>query len=194
VIEQSKIGSRPARRTGQRTLQDLRAIPWVFSWNLSRFTLTGWYGLGTALLQLKTERLDQFNKLKTYLHQWSFLKFLLIQTETNLLLADKDIMQLYASLGENNEGTSECLTKIIEDYTLGRTLLTELFGKDVTERRQGQLESLHWRKDKLTILHLLHTKYLRLWREQKDLSTKETFLYTLLNITNALSSGMKNTG
>lgn len=194
VIEQSKIGSRPARRTGQRTLQDLRAIPWVFSWNLSRFTLTGWYGLGTALLQLKTERMDQFNELKTYLHQWSFLKFLLIQTETNLLLADKDIMQLYASFGETNEGTSECLTKIIEDYTLGRTLLTELFGKDVTERRQGQLESLHWRKDKLTILHHLHTKYLRLWRETKEESTKETYLYTLLNITNALSSGMKNTG
>ena len=48
ILEQSKIGSRPARRTGKRSLKDLRAIPWVFSWNLSRFTLTGWYGIGTA--------------------------------------------------------------------------------------------------------------------------------------------------
>ena len=194
VIEQSKIGSRPARRTGQRTLQDLRAIPWVFSWNLSRFTITGWYGLGTALQQLKTKRPHHFNEIKTYLNQWPFIKFLLIQTETNLLLADNEIMKLYASLGDSIEGTSECLEKITEDYTLGRTLLTELFGEDVSLRRQGQLESFHWRKDKLTILHHLHTKYLQLWREMKNESTKETYLYMLLNITNALSSGLKNTG
>jgi len=49
VLEQSKIGSRPARRTGQRSLNDLRSIPWVFSWNQSRFNLTGWFGTGLAL-------------------------------------------------------------------------------------------------------------------------------------------------
>lgn len=194
VIEQSKIGSRPARRTGQRTLHDLRAIPWVFSWNLSRFTLTGWYGLGTALLQLKTERPNQFNDLTIYLQQWSFLKFLFIQTETNLILADKEIMKLYASLGKNEEVTTQCLNKIIDDYNLAGTLLTELFGEDIIVRRQGQLESLHWRTDKLTILHHIHCKYLRLWRESNNETLKETYLNMLLNITNALSSGLKNTG
>ena len=53
LLEKSKIGSRPARRSGVRTLSDLRAIPWVFSWNLSRFTITGWYGIGEALKKLK---------------------------------------------------------------------------------------------------------------------------------------------
>jgi phosphoenolpyruvate carboxylase len=46
AIEMSSIGSRPARRNGRRTLDDLRAIPWVFSWNQARFYLSGWYGLG----------------------------------------------------------------------------------------------------------------------------------------------------
>ena len=53
VLEINKIGSRPSRRTGTRTLNDLRAIPWVFSWNLSRITITGWYGVGEALKALK---------------------------------------------------------------------------------------------------------------------------------------------
>jgi phosphoenolpyruvate carboxylase len=53
AIEQSRIGSRPARRTGQQTLADLRAIPWVFSWGQARFFLSGWYGVGTALHQLQ---------------------------------------------------------------------------------------------------------------------------------------------
>ena len=43
------MGSRPARRTGKRSVEDLRAIPWVFSWTQSRHVLTGWYGVGTAL-------------------------------------------------------------------------------------------------------------------------------------------------
>ena len=59
VLEQSSIGSRPARRTGQRTLADLRAIPWVFSWNQARFYLPGWFGVGSALDHLRATNMPR---------------------------------------------------------------------------------------------------------------------------------------
>ncbi len=85
VLEQSKIGSRPARRTGQRTLNDLRSIPWVFSWNQSRFNISGWFGMGTALGEFKKEHPKDFEKLKELALEWPFLKYSLIQIESNLL-------------------------------------------------------------------------------------------------------------
>ena len=48
-ISELKLGSRPARRTASHRIEDLRAIPWVFSWTQARILLPGWYGLGTAL-------------------------------------------------------------------------------------------------------------------------------------------------
>jgi len=62
AIEKSKIGSRPAKRTGASTLEDLRAIPWVFSWSQSRFNMTSWYGIGSALEKLQKEHPEDYQK------------------------------------------------------------------------------------------------------------------------------------
>jgi phosphoenolpyruvate carboxylase len=63
ALEASRIGSRPPRRSGRRSLDDLRAIPWVFAWNQSRFVLPGWYGLGSALEALHSEAPAEFERI-----------------------------------------------------------------------------------------------------------------------------------
>lgn len=196
VLEQSKIGSRPARRTGTRTLNDLRAIPWVFSWNLSRITITGWYGLGNALKTLKTEKPEAFQTLKESINDWQFLKFLMIQTETNLILSDKEIMDLYADLDEDIAEKQVFMSKIKTDYENSLQLIEELFDEKTSDRRQGQFDNLKWRTDKLNVLHQLHAKYIKQWRELPDDNKieKDKILTKLLGIINSLSSGMKNTG
>jgi len=196
VLEKSKIGSRPARRTGTRTLNDLRAIPWVFSWNLSRIALTGWYGLGEALKKLKEEKPKEYQNFKNSLNEWTFLKFLMIQTETNLILANLEIMQLYASLDENTEERALFMGKIITDYENGCKMIGELFEESASIRRKGQYDNLKWRNDKLKVLHNLHIKYLKQWRAITDENSieKEKILTKLLGLINSLSSGLKNTG
>lgn len=196
ALEQSKIGSRPARRTGTRTLNDLRAIPWVFSWNLSRISITGWYGLGAALKQLKKEKPEAFNDLKHCIEEWNFFKFLMIQTETNLILSNVDMMQLYAELDDHTEERKLFMQKILTDYNDGFKMIEELFEIPATVRRDGQYDNLEWRDHKLVMLHKLHIKYLKLWRSIDDGNSleKEKILTKLLSIINSISSGLKNTG
>ncbi|MFP4544965.1 MAG: phosphoenolpyruvate carboxylase [Candidatus Kapaibacterium sp.] len=196
VLEKSKIGSRPARRTGTRSLNDLRAIPWVFSWNLSRITLSGWYGLGEALKTLKSEKPQDYKKLKEAINNWSFFKFLMIQTETNLILSNLEMMKRYAELDENTEERELFMGKILKDHQAGFRLIEDLFDKPASIRRNGQYDNLKWRNDKLVALHNLHLKYLKRWRsiEVEDSAEKEKLLNKLLSLINALSSGLKNTG
>jgi phosphoenolpyruvate carboxylase len=196
VLEKSKIGSRPARRTGTRTLNDLRAIPWVFSWNLSRISLTGWYGLGEALKALKAERPESFNQLKEAINQWTFFKFLMIQTETNLILSNVEMMRLYAQLDDNKAERDLFMDKILTDYKNGFEMIETLFEAPASLRRQGQYDNLKWRDSKLKTLHKVHISYLKLWRNMPDDDNqdKEKILTKLLSIINSLSSGLKNTG
>lgn len=196
VLEKIKIGSRPARRTGKRTLGDLRAIPWVFSWNLSRFSITGWYGLGTALKNLKSQSPKDFEKFKEAVQNWPFLKFLLIQTETNLILANKEIMQKYADLDDNLEESKTFISKILKDYDHCFEMIEECLEEPARSRRTTQFDNLSFRNKKLNVLHQLHIDYIKKWRAipEEDLIQKENILTQLLSIINALSSGLKNTG
>jgi phosphoenolpyruvate carboxylase len=196
VLEKSKIGSRPARRTGTRTLKDLRAIPWVFSWNLSRITLTGWYGLGEALKTLKEQRPEQYNHLKRAANHWNFFKFLMIQTETNLILSNLEMMKEYACLDEDELERDLFMNKILTDHQNGFQLIEALFDEPASLRRNNQYDNLKWRNDKLATLHQLHIHYLKMWRSMDDenSSDKDKLLNKLLSLINALSSGLKNTG
>ena len=196
VLERSKIGSRPARRTGKRSLNDLRAIPWVFSWNLSRLTITGWFGLGEALKNLKQEKLKEFIALKQAINDWPFFRFLMIQTETNLILSNLEIMNLYAELESNLEHRDMFMKIILSDYNNGMTLIEELFDDSAQNRREDQYDNLKWRDQKLKILHQLHIKYLKEWRMIKDQNSldSEKTLGRLLALINSISSGLKNTG
>jgi phosphoenolpyruvate carboxylase len=196
VLENSKIGSRPARRSGQRTLNDLRAIPWVFSWNLSRFALTGWYGVGQALKELKTQEPLKFEELKQHIESWPFLRFLFIQIETNLILANANLMAMYAALETNTDSRTKLLKVILTDYEGGLNYIEDLFNEPASIRRIGQFDNLKRREKELKVLHELHIKYLKAWRNIKDSNPIEAdkLLIKLLSIINSLSGGLKNTG
>ena len=196
VLEHSRIGSRPARRTGQRTLDDLRAIPWVFSWNQSRFNLTAWFGVGYALMIMKEESPVLFDKIKKFAHRWPFLRYTLIHVETNLLNADSDLMAAYAAMVENKDVQDEFMEMIIPEHSEGIRQIIELLGEEAENRRHSLLDNIERRSKILRKLHQMHIARIREWRamDKTDPVKTAAILDKLLMITTAISGGLKSTG
>ena len=94
-IAEMHIGSRPASRKATWEIEDLRAIPWVFSWSLSRIMLPGWYGFGTAVKALIERDGDQaLQQLKEMHREWPFLQALL--SNMDMVLSKCDIGYRFA--------------------------------------------------------------------------------------------------
>ena len=196
ILEQSKIGSRPARRTGQRTLDDLRSIPWVFSWNQSRFNLSGWFGTGLALDSFQTAHPDDFQRLEQLANEWPFLKYCLIQIESNLLNSDSDIMKKFADLYQNEQAKAEFMDLISNDYQTCLRIIEGTLEGSVEARRISKIEDKKLRNNALKMLHNIQLDHIIKWRSIRETDAKQSdkYLLQLLVLVNALSGGLKSTG
>ncbi len=198
AIEASRIGSRPARRTGQRTLDDLRAIPWVFSWSQARFFLPGWYGVGTALETLAATNPDGFALLQRAALQWYPTRLLLMNVGSQLLLADTTWMRAYAELVPEATVRVAILDSILTEFDRTRQSLEAVFGVPLAERRQRTALTMQLRRAGLDALHRRQIELLRSWRDaalqQQETARREACLVELLLTINAISSGLKSTG
>ncbi len=198
ALEHSRIGSRPSRRTGVQSLDDLRAIPWVFSWNQSRFYLPGWFGLGSGLRRLKQEPPADFARLPRMVKNWAFLRYVLTNVETNLASADIPLMKAYAAMVPDPRLRRKFLKIILDEYRLTRTLLEDVFGGGSLEaRRPRMIKTLKLREVPLRGLHQQQIRLLQQWRglraadKQKEASA---LLPDLLLSINAIASGLRTTG
>ncbi len=91
-LAELKIGSRPASRTSSTAIEDLRAIPWVFSWSQSRVMLPGWFGFGSAVQGMDMAELQAMGK------EWPFFRTLIQNMEMIMAKADMTIARRYARL------------------------------------------------------------------------------------------------
>jgi len=197
ALEQAHIGSRPPRRTGRRSVEDLRAIPWVFSWTQSRHVLTGWYGVGTALTELKSNDPEGFAVLKDAAKSWPFWRGCLINSETSLLTGSPDIMKRYAALVGDEKCRSHILGLILAERERARLIFEDLLGGPAMTRRPRLMRALGLRGEALTSLHHRQVDLLRNWRalrEANDQTAADQLLPELLLSVNAIASGMRTTG
>lgn len=189
ALEQNQMGSRPSRRTGTASLADLRAIPWVFSWTQARFYLPGWYGVGSALDRLQRESPDDFERLASTILHSTLARYIFTGVETNLVSADRDLMELYASLVRDAAVRERFLGRIHGEYDRARTLLGRLFTRPVAVRRPRFAKTLTLREAPLRVLHRQQVDLLRSWRESGgDLPRDLVFSIS------AIASGLRNTG
>lgn len=192
AIEQSRIGSRPARRTGQATLDDLRAIPWVFSWNQSRFYLPGWYGVGSALEMLENEGAEIYENFQKNIQTTPFLRYVFYNVESSIASSDEIWMRAYADLVEESDVREHLLNQILDERTRTQAHLDKLFKRPLPERRPRFYQTIRKREAPLTRLHHRQIKLLRETRAVDEVDDES--VDQLLGVVNAIASGLRTTG
>ncbi|MCK9412378.1 MAG: phosphoenolpyruvate carboxylase [Prolixibacteraceae bacterium] len=197
AIEQSKIGSRPSRRTGTRTLNDLRAIPWVFSWSQCRFNIPGWYGVGTSLEAMRTNDPYKFERFKEAVKTDPFIRYVLTNVDSSLASSDEDIFKQYAHLASEVPRSDEILTQILKEFALTRQMIDSILIVPISERRKNHYYSTLLRAEAMRPLHLHQVRLLAQWRQSsKDGNSTESdkILFELLRCINAIAGAIGFTG
>lgn len=197
IIESSRFGSRPARRTGCATITDLRAIPWVFSWSQARYYLTGWFGIGSALEQLLEEDETAFRQLVAECKAWKTLKYIVGNVATSITTANLGIMTEYATLVDNDTVRDQIFSVIQDEYLRTIRMLEMMYGGPLSKQRPRIHAALARREDALMVLHLKQIEMLRQWRSclaADDVKQADDLLLRLLETVNAIAAGLRTTG
>ncbi|HEX3999393.1 MAG TPA: phosphoenolpyruvate carboxylase [Pirellulales bacterium] len=198
-IEDLPIGSRPSRRRGERTLGDLRAIPWVFSWTQNRCIIPAWYGLGAALGDLQSRDPLAWQIVKQMYRGWPFFQATIDNAALALVKADMYVAGRYADLIESDEVRRACWSRVSAEYDRTRQAVLDLVGgEDLLVSAPWLQRSIEARNPYVDPLNLIQIEFIRR-RRTKPLEELEPLeaakLRTLLRLTvQGIAAGMRTTG
>jgi phosphoenolpyruvate carboxylase len=185
-----QIGSRPARRTQSHRIEDLRAIPWVFSWTQARYVFPGWYGVGTGLEQ-GVEHFGQ-DFLKQMMHEWPFFSATIANAEMALAKSDLGIASRYAALVNDSEMRSRIWTRIAREHEKATAQILLLTDQPrILERDPVLRRSIDRRNPYVDPISIAQVELLK--RHRATGSSEET-LRAILRTINGVAGGLKNTG
>lgn len=196
-IAMLNIGSRPAHRKdqGQRRLEDLRAIPWVFAWTQSRQLVPGWFGAGRALTRLIAKRGIGF--VRAMREKWPFFASTLEAIAVSLAVADMDIGGRYASLVRDRALARRLFTRIALDHGRAVRAIRRIFDQSSLLGHAPTLErSIALRNPYVDPLSFIQIELLRRKRAASSPSPQaenELERAVLLTI-NGIAAGLRNTG
>jgi phosphoenolpyruvate carboxylase len=191
-IKRLQIGSRPASRAKLGAVNQIRAIPWVFSWMQSRFNLPSWYSLGAGLASIKDAGL-----LKEMYDGWAFFRTLLNNSEMSLLKADMDISALYVSLVPDKKLANEIFSSIRAEYERTReTVLAVSRRATLLEIEPVTQQAIQLRNPYVDPLNYIQVETLRRLRALPDQEGDEAkSLREVMALTiNGIAAGLRNTG
>ena len=197
-IENLPIGSRPSRRRGERTLDDLRAIPWVFSWTQNRCMIPAWYGLGTALTEVKYRDRVAWQTICEMYRQWPFWQATLDNAALALAKADMYIGQRYAELAESADTRQQVWMLIASERDRARQAILDLAGgEELLAGVPWFRGSIEVRNPYIDPLNLIQIELLRRRRvlDPADDGPDSQRLRDLLRLTvQGIAAGMRTTG
>ena len=182
-----KIGSRPASRTKSDAIEDLRAIPWVFSWSQARVMLPGWYGVSAALEAFADKAL-----LADMARHWPFLQSTLANMEMVLAKSDLDIAAQYLPLVEDKAAGVEIFARIRDGWNRAHDGLLAITGQSrLLEANPALDRSIRLRLPYIEPLNLLQVELLKRHRAgESDPRIREGIELSI----NAIATALRNSG
>lgn len=186
-ISELKIGSRPPSRVASERIEDLRAIPWVFSWAQSRVMLPGWYGVGHSLRSFKDQGL-----LREMAAAWPFFRTTLDNMEMVLAKSDMAIARRYVSLVQDQCMAEKLFNRILAEYNATQDSLLEITGQTRLLDKNPSLDSsIRLRLPYIEPLNLLQVELLRRHRAgESDPRIGEGIHLSI----NAIATALRNSG
>ncbi len=200
-IAELNIGSRPASRKATRAIEDLRAIPWGFSWGQCRVALPGWCGFGSAIetylnAQGDAKRDTRLALLQKMFKQWPFFRTLLSNLDMVLAKSDLAIAARYLELVEDKKLGKKIFTAIEAEWRRTNDVLTLITGEPSRLASNPSLaRSIEHRFPYLDPLNHLQVELMRRYRQRQDGDPVNARLQRGIHISiNGVAAGLRNTG
>jgi phosphoenolpyruvate carboxylase len=191
-IKRLHIGSRPAARAKIGEVEQIRVIPWVFSWMQSRFNLPGWFSLGTGLAASPDPAL-----LKEMYTGWPFFKTMLDNIEASMLKADMEIAALYVDLVTDSELATSIFQTIQDEYERTREMVLSISGHQaLMELEPVTQNAVQLRNPYIDPLNYIQIEMLRRLRAlpEPDGPEAQALREVIVLTINGIAAGLKNTG
>ena len=195
-IAELNIGSRPASRKATHAIEDLRAIPWGFSWGQCRLTLPGWYGFGAAVETFVNapgqDAKKQMALLQKMYRQWPFFRTLLSNMDMVLAKSDLALASRYSELVSDSRLRKRIFSSIEAEWLRTADALARISGdKDRLAGNPALARSIRHRFPYIDPLHHLQVELVRRWRAgQTDERLKNGIHISI----NGIAAGLRNTG
>ncbi len=195
-LEHARLGSRPTKRTGKKSMADLRAIPWVFGWMQSRQLVPAWFGVGHALQHLATASPDGLALLRTMVKDFPLFIDIVRNVEMALAKSDFGIARLYASLVEDEALRDRVFSTLKAEFDLTHRMILEITQQTSLLQKNPVLErSIRLRNPYVDPMSLIQVELIRRKRAVPPDSAEAAELNRAISATiNGISAGLRNTG
>ncbi len=195
-IAELNIGSRPASRKASQKIEDLRAIPWGFSWGQCRLTLPGWYGFGAAFEAFLNapgkDPKTQLALLRKMYRQWPFFSTLLSNMDMVLAKSDLALASRYSELVTDTRLRKKVFGAIEAEWQRTADALTRITGdKQRLAHNTALARSIRHRFPYIDPLHHLQVELVRRWRNGEGDDRVQLGIHITIN---GIAAGLRNTG
>ncbi len=194
-IDQLNLGSRPSRRKSTKSINDLRAIPWVFAWTQSRTNIPSWYGVGAGFEAWSQETGGAcLNELQTMYRDWPFFQTVLNNVHLGMGRADMNIAEIYSRLVTDDFG-KEIFQDVKEEFDLTRKWLLEITQhQEILDSEQWLQHSIRMRNPYIDPINFIQIALLERFRESEDAQEREEIQKVIIASVNGIAAGLQNVG